>query len=430
MITLAQHHQIMVPSTALPPPGSSVAVMRSPLFLGLQIVCFAVIFLYAIFFQVTRGLGTIGLIITLGCAVVLWLPVMRWYVQRLLLWYALVAGVYAYLSFIGVLHWNTLLFDKSIIVQQSIYAFILPVLVPVFAYYHERIFLGDAAFLALDRFLLLSCIASKLFYTASIGSLIGLGVIQFFNVESIFAFLLVRHIYYTNHPSLVIRGLIVIVLAATAGSFQSALVSMFLVGILIAPKFGRNALVCFILGLIAVSIIAIPYADAIWLEDANTGIRLFFWRDAVDRLIESWGVGQGFGTETIRPIYHLSQNDVSIATLDQPEFILIGSHNAFVDAGYRMGVLGAGILIAYVGGLFRSAARVAAAERAFDYFVCALLFVLLMVNVGLASINFLFGASCLMGWLAFRTAIGFAPPANVSQPAGDTRQMLASISAH
>jgi O-antigen ligase len=180
---------------------------------------------------------------------------------------------------------------------------------------------------------------------------------------------------------------------------------LFLIAVLVAPQWGRTTLLCFTGGLIAISIVAVPFADAIWQQDPNTGIRLFFWRDAISRIVQSYGIGQGFGTETIRPIYELSSGDVTIAGLDQEDFIMVGSHNAFIDAGYRMGLIGMTILVAYIVSLFRTMITVADDNRSFDYFACALLFVILMVNVGLTSINFLFGASFVLGWLAFRTTL-------------------------
>ncbi|MBW4330259.1 hypothetical protein KY084_05160 [Stakelama sp. CBK3Z-3] len=387
--------------------SSSRSAERSALPVEIQIGCFAVSFLYAIFFQETRALGAPGLAIAFACIIVIWLPMMRWYVQRPLWWLTALAALYTLISMIGWLHWNTLLFDRSVIIQQASYAFLLPVMVPIFAYYHERVDRGDTAFLAFEKFLILICLIGKAYYAYMIGSISGLGVIQLFNIESIFAFLIVRQIYGGGYCSKGMRALVVLLFVATAGSFQSQLVAMFLLGGLIVPRLARAGLLVFIFGLVAISIAAVPFADAIWQLDPNTGIRLFFWHDAIERIIASYGVGQGFGTETIRPLYQLSSTDVSIAGIEQADFILVGSHNAFVDAGYRMGLLGGGILIWYIAGLFKKTAAIASEGRTFDYFVCAMLFVVLMVNVGLASINFLFGAAFLIGWLAYRAAAGF-----------------------
>jgi len=87
---------------------------------------------------------------------------------------------------------------------------------------------------------------------------------------------------------------------------------------------------------------------------------------------------------------------------------MVGSHNAFFDAVYRMGVLGGGLLIYYFSDQVRSVLRGNPAGRSFDQWVVACLFTLLMVNVGLVSINFLLGSTFLMGWLAFRISTNFA----------------------
>lgn len=403
-------------TTALQSPYD-VTATRSPLFIGLQVACYGVVFLYAVFFQTIRVLGPAAFALAIGCAVLVWLPIARWYVQRHLLALAFVALTYALLSSAGFLHWDTLLFQRGAILQQSLYAFLLPILVPVFAYYHERVILRDHAFIAMDNIVLLLCVVSKLLYALSLGSIADLGVVQLFNVEAIFTFILVRRLYYTDRPSLLLKVLVVAVFAATAGSFQSVLVSLFLIGVLVAPRLGRMALLCFVLGLVAISVAATPFADTIWQVDPNTGIRLFFWQDAIARIVHSWGVGQGFGTETIRPIYELSSGDVTIAGLEQDDFIMVGSHNAFIDAGYRMGLLGMAILVLYVAGLFHKVAAPTGRDRSFDYFACALLFVILMVNVGLVSINFLFGSAFVLGWLAFRTANGFADEQAAAAPA-------------
>lgn len=401
-------------ATALQPLENAIAT-RSPLFIGLQVACFAVILLYAIFFQTIRILGPAAFALAVGCAVLLWLSMVRWYVQRHLLALALVALIYAVMSSAGFLAWDTLMFQRGAILQQSLYAFLLPILVPVFAYYHERVVLRDRVFMAMDTIVLLLCVVSKVLYALSSGAIANLGIVQLFNVEAIFTFVLVRRLYFTDRPSLLLKVLVVTVLAATAGSFQSVLVAFFLACILVAPQMGRTILLCFVLGLVAISLTAVPFADAIWQVDPNTGIRLFFWRDAIERLVQSYGIGQGFGTETIRPVYELSSGDVSIAALDQDDFIMVGSHNAFIDAGYRMGLVGMTILIAYVAGLFHKVAAPRGVDRSFDYFACALLFVILMVNVGLVSINFLFGSAFVLGWLAFRTANEFVDERRVRQ---------------
>ena len=382
---------------------------RARLPLAVQLLCLATIFGYAIFFQFTRAFGIAGLGAAVAASALLWLPIARWYRVQILWMLAGLAAIYVIVSVLGLLHWDTLMFQPSAIPQQAAYAFLLPILVPVFAYYHERVFMCDRPFVVFDNWLILVALVSKLLTPDGV-SLGGLAVIQFFNVEAIFLFLVVRRLFYIWSDLPLLRFVAVALIAVTAGSFQSQIVTVALAGLVIAPRFSRLILGGLVVSMLVAAIAATPFADEIWQLDPNTGIRLFFWQDAIERIVSSYGVGQGFGTETIRPVYVLSSYDVAIASVESDDFILVGAHNAFIDTAYRMGLLGGALAVALYAHLLLNTMQFSGPSRTFDYFVCALLFVLLMVNVGLASINFLIGAAFLIGWLTFRIATHFPSP--------------------
>ena len=387
-------------------PAPSPLGSRTRIPVGLQIVLYAVILIYAAAFQQIRFLGVAALAAVAGAAALLWIPIARRFVQPPLIALAGVGAIYAVISYLGILHWDTLLFAQSAILQQCVYVFLLPILVPVFAYYHERVFLREKSFVYLDNAVFLLCCAVKII--PLLYGYINIGAAQLVNTEALFAFMLVRKIFYVKNVSVLLRFFLVFLVAITAASFQSVLVMGFLLALVVMPKSGVVWLRIYIFGLTLIALVAIPFANPIWNLDHNTGIRLFFWHDVIERVLSSWGIGQGFGTETIRPSFALDARDVVISSLESESFIMVGSHNAFFDAVYRMGVLGGGLLIYYFSDQVRSVLRGNPAGRSFDQWVVACLFTLLMVNVGLVSINFLLGSTFLMGWLAFRISTNFA----------------------
>jgi hypothetical protein len=369
---------------------------------------------YACFFWQLRPLGAPALLVVLGALVVSGFVHGRRYLSPALLVFAGLGLVYVLVSYLGLLGRGiTLLFEPSAIAQQSAYALFLPFAVAAFAVYHEGVSQGRRAFVILETGVLMMAATAKLINSVAPGqdSLTGellinyAGIFQLVTPVALLAFVLVRRTLQSPWATQGTMVALAIILLVTSSSAQGNIAMGILVPLVLLPNAKRTITFCFLLVLMAIPLIAWPYVQEIWLADPNTGIRLFFWHDALDRLWQSGGVGVGFGTETIRPLYALRTTDVSLSGIDDPNFILIGSHNAFIDAFYRMGVIGGGLLAIFVFSLFVKVVRGTIAQvNIMDCWVVCALATNLMVNVGLASFNFFFGNAFFMGWLMYRSA--------------------------
>jgi hypothetical protein len=369
---------------------------------------------YACFFTQLRSLGTLPLVIAAGALVYVGLVFARRYMQPILFLFGGLALVYVGLSFLGLLDRRlTLMFLRGAILQQSAYALLLPFAVPAFALYHEGVSHGKKAFITLENAVLIMAIIVKMISVVVPveDPLSGevyrdySGIFQLLNPIALLAFVLVRRTLQSPDITHYGKVLIAVLLLATSSSSQANIVMGILVPLLLIPTAKQTITFCFLIALIGVAVCSWPYAQEIWIADPNTGIRLFFWHDALDRVWESGGLGVGFGTETIRPLYELQATDVSLVDVDNPSFILIGAHNAFVDATYRMGILGFVLLSVFITRLFAKVVRGSINDiSVMDCWVVCALTVIMMVNVGLASFNFFFGTAFFIAWLVFRSS--------------------------
>jgi hypothetical protein len=378
-----------------------------------QLVLLLLPFGWACLFLISRPLGAPGLALALAPLVLVAFNAGRRYLVQPLLLFAVITAIYALLSYFGLLDQRlTLLFSPDAVFQQCAYGLFLAFAVAGFAFYHEGVAEGRPGFLRLEEIVFFLAVFSRLLSmamanpTAEIGldlTASSSGLSQFVNGETFLGFIFVRRLLQTPRYSQPINVFVALCLLITAGSAQSRLALLPLLAMAITPSLRKPIAAWFIVSLFSLIIVAWPFAQEVWIADANTGIRLFFWHDAVQRFFESYGIGVGFGTETIRPVYDLKAADVTLQTIDSPGFILIGSHNAFIDALYRMGVLGFACLAYYVTKTIWSVLRSVSAD-VFDCWVVCLVITVLVVNVGLVSFNFFFGSAFLLGWLTYRAS--------------------------
>ncbi len=381
-------------------------------------------FMWACLFLISRPLGAPGLALALAPLAIIATHAGRRYLAQSLVIFAVITAAYALLSYFGILDQRlTLLFSPSAVFQQCAYGLFLAFAVASFAFYHEGVAEGRPWFLRLEQLVFLLAVFSRLLGIFMMDpdaaanpdfSESSTGLSQFVNAETFLAFIFVRWCLQSPRSSQPMSIFIAICLILTAGSAQSRLALLPLLALVTAPSLKRPIAIGFLLALIGAIAVTWPFADEIWIMDPNTGIRLFFWHDAVQRFLESHGIGVGFGTETIRPIYDLRAADVTLQDIDSPGFILVGSHNAFIDALYRMGVLGFGCLAYFCAKLSRSVLRSPAVDI-FDCWVLCLTGTVLLVNVGLVSFNFFFGSSFLLGWLVYRATRSRLPVARTEQ---------------
>lgn len=369
---------------------------------------------YACLFGFLRSAGVAGPVLAIGALVVFGLLFGRRYLHWSLLLFSAFAIPYVLTSYLGMLDRGiTLFYSREAIPQQSAYALALPFCIAAFAVYHEGVYRQRPAFVWLETCLFLMALAAKLwellfpFTDPYTGEVLRqwLGLTQLTNPITLLAFVIIRRVLEVPGASYTTRFWIVVILFVTTGSSQSLIIIAALLAMMVLPAYRRQITTFFVFLIPGIAVAAWPFAQQVWVADPNTGIRLFFWHDAFSRIWESGGIGVGFGTETIRPIFELRASDVQIGGPDDPGFIYIGSHNAFVDAGYRMGVIGFVLVTGYVIALFAKVLRKVPGTTGpslMDCWVVCALMMTMMVNVALASVNLFFGTVFLLGWLVFR----------------------------
>lgn len=366
-----------------------------------QLSLFVVVFTYAVFFRFLRPLGSAPLLIATAAAAFIAIVYARRYFEPILIAFAALGIAYVIASYAGVAHQGlTLMFDPNAIPQQAYYTLALPLLVPCFAYFSARLESGDRTFIRFEKALLIMCLLEQVLE-------IGLAEMSWSflqsasNPDAIMAFIIARRLLAPGRQALALKWAILLMAALAVLNFQTTLVVALLAAIFIAKRFSATLLTGYVVLLITAAGLSILYAEPLWELDPNTGIRGFFWRDALGMIAATSGLGVGFGTESIRPDYYLGGSIQSVLPVEDVGFIHVGVHNAFLDAGYKMGILG----IAITGFYFaRLLVRTISCSKftAFDRWSAGLLFTILMVNVGLASPNHLFAVSLITGWLVVR----------------------------
>lgn len=387
--------------------------------LGREIVpvfALMLILIYACFFAVFRDAGVIALAIPMAAAVGGCLLVAHAFVRVSLILFAGLGVVVTALSYAGLLHQDlTLLFNPAAIPQQAFHTVAVAFLIPLFAYYHERVDRGDRLYRALELVALTCAISGKvvvLIVFESRAENNGLGLSQLINADAVIAFVVVRRWILNEAIEPQFRILIGLALVlTTSGAFQSILLAISLVLLIVMSRSKRTLTISIVTGLVLAPLFLIPFMEEIFLWDPNTGIRLAFWKDVIERTWESRGLGVGFGTETIRPRYYWEFGYNVIAPLESERFIYVAAHNAFFDAMYRMGVLGLLILAYFLGSTCLRLLR-SARLRVFDCWIIVATFLTLSVNVALVSVNFVFGTCFIIGWLVYRARVIDRHPAS------------------
>ena len=373
-----------------------------------SLILAAFIFVYACLSPWLRDLGPAGIVPPAAATAALALIYARRYFQVSLLVLAGLGTVLMAVSWAGMMHRGlTLLFERDAIAQQGFYTVFLFLLVPACAHIWSQIARGAPGWRGLETIVLLLAVASMLslvLFDMRITDGAGYGISQLINPDAIAAIILVRRFVLDEDRSWPVRFVIAVLLAATANSMQSVLALAVLIPLLVLPQFAKGIAAFVVFGLFVVAIGAQPFVRDIWWWDYNTGVRLLFWQDAWDRLIASGGAGVGFGTETIRPVYHVGIEEHVVSGLERTGYIHVAAHNAYVDAFYRMGVAGGLLVLGYIVVLSLKVIGPAREASAFDCWMVCVLAISMMVNVALASVGFVFGTGLMLGWLVYRLA--------------------------
>lgn len=152
-----------------------------------------------------------------------------------------------------------------------------------------------------------------------------------------------------------------------------------------------------ILAITSVALFGMLDPVSLYTLDPNTGWRTIFWRNAMEALTETWGIGVGFGTEALRNEYTLIGRAFFLPE-ENTSFLLIGTHNAFFDVALRLGIVGLVLWSAVILGCY-PAAKMPARIRAQGAVAFFALFICVFSNVALQSPLYVIGVAFVIGYL-------------------------------
>ncbi|MBN4046596.1 hypothetical protein JYU02_01200 [bacterium AH-315-P15] len=368
---------------------------------------YGIIFIYAAFFSFLRPLGAELLILVIGSTLTIFTLINAKFFDLRLLIFAAVAAVYALLSLTVDLHSEaTALYSPAAIPQQVAYALILFFLVPAFAHFLHMLRQDNRLFLLLEKFVLAICVISIIWTelilqrpsipTFAIGTLT--------NVHVLVLFILYRNISVFTKTFMRWGFFAALIVPAVAASLQTLIATFYYLLFLIAGRWRLAVLGGSLVLLILAIIAALMFPTELYELDANSGVRSWMWHAVIERVAVTGGVGVGFGTELVPPYLVHEGGRFVLRVQTEGSFLHIGAHNAFFDVYYRMGIIGVGIFLAYIGQKIHFVVRHRRYFDAFDYWAIFTLVLTLMVNVALVSFNFIFGTCMLLGWLTMREA--------------------------
>jgi len=200
---------------------------------------------------------------------------------------------------------------------------------------------------------------------------------------------------------------LLLVLLFLFGSSGQILVSGVVVATIVLSPWPRTTTNGAIFSMILLYGVGVIYIDEViftlWEFDHNTGIRLIFINDSLRALVQTIGIGVGFGTESIVNLYAGISHTHIEWDKEFSSFINTSIHNSFVAIAFRLGLPGC---IAFLWFFFVDAMPAKTTntdETRFTYGVFFLAFTALFVNVGLESPTYIVGIGFMLGLiLAFK----------------------------
>lgn len=127
--------------------------------------------------------------------------------------------------------------------------------------------------------------------------------------------------------------------------------SYFFGGKAILLRVGVGGAICIVLVCYALPFVPLDYFDF----DANTIWRAQYWHDELSQLINSYGLGVGYGTSYATSSFvgsAISGPFAATAGYSATErLFVVGCHNSFVSLAFRLGIIGVALLITYLAAL-------------------------------------------------------------------------------
>ncbi|MCW5726922.1 O-antigen ligase family protein [Parvibaculum sp.] len=204
---------------------------------------------------------------------------------------------------------------------------------------------------------------------------------------------------YREGTNLLVRLMGMSALLLIASSAQTFLVAVLFIALSITRKRRFIALLSLVC-LAAFLAIAPLFPRELHQLDANSGVRAVLWGDVWRLIADTKGLGVGFGTEYItNQFYLLKGADWGLENFHS-DYLFIGTHSTFYDMLLRVGIVGFGLFLHWFLTVIFSQKSMPQKNAGIMFYAAALIFVVSnAVNVGIYSINFLFGCAMVLGFM-------------------------------
>lgn len=376
--------------------------------------------LYACTFSALRPFGEIPLVIAVGSASLACLFAVRVWVSPRLIVFGLLSCVVLLLSIARLMprSWTTL-YDTTAALRQWAWVPILLILLTSF-----RAFLGVCgAFIernAMPILLILYVVTRASVLLAAEGEELSRSVrLYTLTNENALVLTIGTVAILSRWRTRLARGVLFLVMLLLTSSAQTLIYA--LVAAVVAFS-RRPRLVVWILlaSLLIASLLSLFFMKSLYDLDPNTAIRSLFWRDALIAIWESMGAGVGFGTESVVNNFLAIRSDGWQLRDDfATDRIFIGTHSSFFDVAFRMGIPGIILFMLWFVHAIDPGRGGDLGRRRLAACLACLVIISNAVNSALVSMNFLFGLSFALAWIAYVR--------QPSRPPGDSRDVGAEL---
>lgn len=188
-------------------------------------------------------------------------------------------------------------------------------------------------------------------------------------------------------------GLVLLLMSRSVTSSLVAVIGM----IALWTKAHRLVLVSTIIGSALFLIGAQAYYREVHSFDPNTAVRGLFWKDSSALVVQTYGVGVGYGTEYVRNDFRGLVTTGSNRFIEEgaEDRLYLGTHSSVYDVAIRVGVIGLFLLL---WGLVKELGGrpLSAPFERLRFAVIGSLIINNTFNMGLASINLTFGTALFL----------------------------------
>ena len=269
-----------------------------------------------------------------------------------LLCFSALSILYAFFSSLNLfpIAW-TRYFDAGAIPQQVLYALVLPTSFLIMAFYFKGQLVYCGARLRLANGMLALWLFIKILEVMVTGKL---GINQMISVNGLgnYSALVIAAtcLYLTLIKSQGVRYSVIAIfvfLSFLSPFSQNKVYAIVFAVLWVFPRYAIHILIAFIVSSVLFYVVTISSPYSVRFIDTNLTVRLVLIRDALEGILQSYFIGVGFGTESIKNEYDLF-DDPTFADEDDRGFIHLAVHNSFATVPFRVGAFGAGALLLFL----------------------------------------------------------------------------------